>query len=238
MKNYKKIFSDSTEDSEAESNPTNKSKTWEDIYGRKRDKDGNVLEAESSTKDGKYIPPHVRARLAAESGEDPKKLEKLNRLKKQLKGWLNRLSEANMHKIVTDIDNLYMQNPRYDMNLTLTSLIFDSLVSNVLAPERMVLEHMMLIAALHANVGSEVGELHDDINLLVLFEFFHFHPSGAHFLQSMIEKFSSMLTSLHEYDVEDKQLDNIVFIICHMYTFKVNSKLFSFYSIAERTDFV
>lgn len=63
-----------------------------------------------------------------------------------------------MHKIVTDIDNLYMQNPRYDMNITLTALIVDSLVSNVLAPERMVLEHMLLIAALHANVGSEVGK--------------------------------------------------------------------------------
>lgn len=152
-------ISESVDDSEADAKTTNGTKTWEDIYGRKRDKDGNVIEPQSSAKDGKYIPPHVRARLAAENGDDPKKVEKLNRLKKQLKGWLNRLSEANMYKIVGDIDNLYMQNPRYDMNITLTSLIFDSLVSNVLAPERMVLEHMLLIAALHGNVGSEVGEL-------------------------------------------------------------------------------
>ncbi|KAG4076750.1 hypothetical protein HA402_002037 [Bradysia odoriphaga] len=189
--------SESADDWEAETKTT---KTWEDIYGRKRDKDGKVIEPETSAKDGKYIPPHVRARLAAEGGDDPKKLEKLNRLKKQLKGWLNRLSEANMYKIVGDIDNLYMQNPRYDMNVTLTSLIFDSLVSNVLAPERMVLEHMLLIAALHGNVGSEVG---------------------AHFLQFTIEKFNSMLANLHGYDVEDKQLDNVIFIICHMYTFKL-----------------
>lgn len=159
------FFSDFAEDSETETKPTNDSKTWEDIYGRKRDADGKVIESEATTNDGKYVPPHVRARLAAESGEDPKKVEKLNRLKKQLKGWLNRLSEANMYKIVTDIDNLYMQNPRYDMNVTLTSLIFDSLVSNVLAPERMVLEHMLLIAALHANVGSEVGELNGSSDL-------------------------------------------------------------------------
>ncbi len=152
---------DSAEDSdEAETKTANSSKPWEDIYGRKRDKDGNIIIEDSVTaaKDGKYIPPHVRARLAAESGDDPKKLEKLNRLKKQLKGWLNRLSEANMYKIVTDIDNLYMHNPRHDMNITLTSLIVESLISNVLAPERMVLEHMLLIAALHGNVGSEVGE--------------------------------------------------------------------------------
>lgn len=149
-------------DSEGETETANDSKTWEDIYGRKRDKDGNVIGTETSTQDGKYIPPHVRARLAAESGEDPKKAEKLNRLKKQLKGWLNRLSEANIYKIVTDIDNLYMQNPRHDMNITLTSLMFDSLISNVLAPERMVLEHMLLIAALHGNVGSEVGEFENE----------------------------------------------------------------------------
>lgn len=197
------FLSESAEDSEAETPTETRSKTWEDIYGRKRDRDGNVIEPDTSAKDGKYIPPHVRARLAAESGDDPKKLEKLNRLKKQLKGWLNRLSEANMYKIVSDIDGLYMQNPRHDMNITLTSLIVDSLVSNVLAPERMVLEHMLLIAALHGNVGSEVG---------------------AHFLQFMIEKFNSMLPNLHGYDVEDKQLDNIVFVICHMYTFKVSVK--------------
>ncbi|KAJ6628988.1 Nucleolar MIF4G domain-containing protein 1 like, partial [Pseudolycoriella hygida] len=186
------------DEEEDESKPTKKLNTWEDIYGRKRDRDGNIIEPESAG--GKYIPPHVRAKLAAESGEDQKKLEKLNRLKKQLKGWLNRLSEANIFKIVSDVDKLYMQNPRYDMNVTLTSLIYESLVSNVIAPERMVLEHMLLIAALHANVGSEVG---------------------AHFLQFMIEKFSSMLTGLHECDVEDKHLDNIILIICHMYTFKI-----------------
>lgn len=170
LKKYQNFFLGSTDDSEDETDPANNSKTWEDIYGRKRDKDGKVIGSDASTKDGKYIPPHVRARLAAESGEDPKKLEKLNRLKKQLKGWLNRLSEANMYKIVTDIDNLYMQNSRYDMNLTLTSLIFESLVSNALAPERMVLEHMLLIAALHANVGSEVGGFClTDIHRLVLF---------------------------------------------------------------------
>lgn len=169
LKQYQNFSLGSADDSDAETDTANNSKTWEDIYGRKRDKDGNVIGSEAPTKDGKYIPPHVRARLAAESGEDPKKLEKLSRLKKQLKGWLNRLSEANMYKIVTDIDNLYMQNSRYDMNLTLTSLIFESLVSKALAPERMVLEQMLLIAALHANVGSEVGEYClRDIHRLVL----------------------------------------------------------------------
>lgn len=64
-----------------------------------------------------------------------------------------------MHNISTQIENLYMNNSRNDMNETLTNLLLDSLVSAVLTPERLLLEHVMLVAILHANVGTEIGEL-------------------------------------------------------------------------------
>lgn len=169
-------------------------KEWEDIYGRKRNQDGNVI-----TETTKYVPPHLR-KLADAEDDDPKRKEKLMRLKKQLKGYINRLSEANMHKIATDIDGLYMQNSRNDMNNTLTSLITEALISNVLAPERLVLEHALLITVLHANVGSEVG---------------------AHFLQKLVQSFDEKLKKIDEYEVENKELDNYVFILCHLYTFKI-----------------
>jgi nucleolar MIF4G domain-containing protein 1 len=44
------------------------------------------------------------------------------------------------------------------MNEALTDLLFESLVAHVLTPERRVMEHAMLVAILHANVGTEVGE--------------------------------------------------------------------------------
>lgn len=136
-----------------------------------------------------------------ETGDsDPKRREKLQRLKKQLKGYTNRLSEANIHKIANDIESVYMQNSRYDANHTLTELVMEALISNVLAPERLVMEHTMLIAVLHANVGTEVG---------------------AHFLQKFIERFDQMIGQIDAYDVENKEMDNIIFVICHMYTFKV-----------------
>lgn len=188
---------------------------WEDIYGRKRDADGNII-AEEDNKEVKYVPPHIRARLAAASNadEDPKRKEHLIRLKKLMKGNLNRLSEANMHKIVNDIDQLYMRNPHHDINSTLATLLQDALIGKAITPERMIMEHAMLIAALHANVGSEVG---------------------THMLEMLIERFNSMMkTGIDQYEVEDKTLDNIVLILCHMYTFKVSSlfpidrKLYSF----------
>jgi len=51
-----------------------------------------------------------------------------------------------------------MTHSRHDMNNTLTSLTLEALVSPVLTPDRLVMEHCLLISLLHANVGSEVGK--------------------------------------------------------------------------------
>lgn len=215
------VDNDSDESDESHQNEE-KPDIWEDIYGRKRDKQGNVITESSnetglSNDTGKYIPPHLRARMAAEAANgmadvdvemDPKRKEKLMRLKRLLKGQLNRLSEANMHKISSEIDSLYMQNSRYDMNTTLTILISDALISHALAAERMVMEHALLVAALHANVGTEVG---------------------ANMLENLVDRFHKMLQhGIDQYDVEDKTLDNVLFFLCHMYTFKVNAESIQF----------
>lgn len=59
-----------------------------------------------------------------------------------------------------------MQNSRNDMNDTLTKLIFESLIQPILVPDRLIVEHTMLMAALHANVGTEVGKVNIFITLL------------------------------------------------------------------------
>ena len=50
-----------------------------------------------------------------------------------------------------------MENSRNDMNTTLMDFFTSSVVSEVLTPERLLLEHVLLVTVLHANVGSEVG---------------------------------------------------------------------------------
>ncbi|XP_063243900.1 nucleolar MIF4G domain-containing protein 1 [Bacillus rossius redtenbacheri] len=165
---------------------------WEDIYGRTRDKKGNVVQMGAQ---GKYVPPHLREQTG---GGDAKKREQLLRLRKQLKGLLNRLAESNMNSIAQQLDELYMSNSRNDMNETLTQLVLESLISPVLAPERLVMEQVMLVAILHANVGSEVG---------------------AHFMQVLIKKFELLNSQCQE--VEKKELDNVVLTLCHLYNFRV-----------------
>nr|XP_050848257.1 nucleolar MIF4G domain-containing protein 1 homolog isoform X2 [Vespula vulgaris] len=159
---------------------------WEDIYGRTRDKKGNIVNNVSS----------VIQRKPLEAIQDND--EKRCRLKKQLKGLLNRLAESNMHIIANQVDELYMCNSRNDMNTILSELIMQALISSVLTPDRLICEHMMLITILHANVGTEVG---------------------AHFLLTFIKKFDEMLKA--SYTVEDKQLDNLVLLLSHLYNFKV-----------------
>ncbi|XP_016922254.1 nucleolar MIF4G domain-containing protein 1 homolog [Apis cerana] len=166
---------------------------WEDIYGRKRNKEGNIIYANNANK---YVPPAIRATIThnINSNED----EKLHFLKKQLKGCLNRVAEHNMHNIVNQIEALYMTNSRNNMNNILSELVLESLISHVITPDRLICEHMMLIAILHANIGIEVG---------------------ANFLEKLIKKFIEIMEKFQ--NIENKELDNVVLIISHLYNFKV-----------------
>jgi len=65
---------------------------WEDIYGRQRDKEGNIVSK-------KYVPPAVRITNDNISSDS----EKVSRLKKQMKGILNRLAEQNMYTIANQV---------------------------------------------------------------------------------------------------------------------------------------
>lgn len=179
--------SDENKDLEDESSEeTNEDGTWEDIYGRLRAKDGSVV-----TSGQKYVPPAARLK-----SEDSSRSQKVERLTKQLKGLMNRLAESNMHSIATQIEELYMSNSRNDMNSVITNLVIEALVSNILAPERLLMEHVLLITVLHANVGTEVG---------------------AHFLQTIVKLFDEYLKNPDE----SKKLDNVIIILAQLYNFKL-----------------
>ena len=91
-----------------------------------------------------------------------------------------------------------MCNSRNDMNELLSLLMIESLVTPVLTPNRLITEHMMCIAILHANVGTEIG---------------------AHFILTLVQKFDKMIQKPQE--VENKELDNLVLMISNLYNFKV-----------------
>uniref|UniRef100_V9KM10 Nucleolar MIF4G domain-containing protein 1 n=1 Tax=Callorhinchus milii TaxID=7868 RepID=V9KM10_CALMI len=138
---------------------------------------------------GKYIPPQLRRM-------DVKKKEELERLKKAVKGLLNRLSEPNMASISGQFEELYMTNSRKDMNDTLTDLLLAACVTPALMPDRLLMEHVLLVSILHHNVGIEVG---------------------AHVLEIVVKKFDE----LSQHYTEGKECDNLINLVAHLYNFHV-----------------
>ncbi|XP_017789407.1 PREDICTED: nucleolar MIF4G domain-containing protein 1-like [Habropoda laboriosa] len=189
MKQSKTIKIKCTEITKTNNININNEDIWEDIYGRKRDKEGNIIH-----NDNRYVPPAARIVPHNINPDD----EKLHSLKKQLKGYLNRVTEHNMHYITNQIEAMYMTNSRNNMNYVLSELTIESLVSHVITPDRLICEHMMLVTILHANIGVEIG---------------------ASFLEKLIKKFIDIIG--RPQDVEDKKLDNVALMLSHLYNFKV-----------------
>ncbi|XP_062048912.1 nucleolar MIF4G domain-containing protein 1 [Lepus europaeus] len=148
----------------------------------------------------KYTPPQVRR---AEGTVDVQKQEELDRLKKQVKGLINRLSEPNMASISGQLEELYMAHSRKDMNDTLTAALMGACVTAAAMPSRLMMEHVLLVSILHHTVGIEVG---------------------AHFLEAVVRKFDDV----YKHGSEGKESDNLFTIIAHLYNFHVVQSLLIF----------
>lgn len=162
----------------------------EDIYGRLRDKKGNLIKMQTAEEQAtRYIPPGKRLSTANQVNADALKL------KRQMKGLFNRLAESNLPSIVSAVEKLYLNHSRHNMQEAVNALIIESLVGQTLSPERLIMEHCVLIAALHANVGTEVG---------------------AQFLELVVRRFDAAYKIIA---TETKELDNLILIVAHLYNF-------------------
>ncbi|XP_005798637.1 nucleolar MIF4G domain-containing protein 1 [Xiphophorus maculatus] len=139
---------------------------------------------------GKYVPPQLR------NIADDKRKAELEKLKRKVKGLLNRLSEANMASICGQLEELYMSCSRKDMNDTLTDVLLAACVTPTLMPDRLLMEHVLLVSILHYAVGLEVG---------------------AHFLETVVRQFDEV----YKNSSEDKECDNLIAIIAHLYNFQL-----------------
>ena len=145
--------SESDENTQSNSNPhpiatdpekCQEEKYWEDIYGRTRDSQGNVVKLQASSTqsvaisaDGdsnphRYVPPALRSSATTND-------ERLMKLRRQIKGLLNRLAESNMHLVSRQLEDLYFSNSRNDMNECLCKLITSAIITSsgsTTTPER------------------------------------------------------------------------------------------------------
>ena len=108
------------------------------------------------------------------------------------------MSSSNVGGIAREIEQSFNVSSKNDLNEILFTLYQESLLTNIRAPERLVMEHALLIGILHTNVGIAVG---------------------ASMLQSTVTKFIDIYNQT--ISEEDKTLDNMINFILNLYVFKV-----------------
>jgi nucleolar MIF4G domain-containing protein 1 len=98
----------------------------------------------------KYVPPALRAPPASDT-------EALLRLKRQIQGLINRLSEANVLSILRDVEKIYQDNPRGYVNSTLIDLLIGMLSDPSALLDTFLILHAGFIAAIYKVIGPDFG---------------------------------------------------------------------------------
>lgn len=165
----------------------------------------------------KYIPPALRAKLAAANSSpnthpnsasadaelDPIVAQKLRR---QTQGLLNRLGDSNIDTILTDIEVLYRTHPRFHVTSSLTTLILSTITSRSKLIDTFVILHAALIASLHKVVGVEFA---------------------AYFIQRLVEELTLHYEALktsdggEEGEERGKECLNLTVLACELYNLHV-----------------
>ncbi|KAJ3149266.1 suppressor of glycerol defect [Geranomyces michiganensis] len=150
---------------------------------------------------GKYVPPHLRNKPANKS-------EQYMRLKRQVQGQLNRLSDANMESIISNIEECYRNNSRHDVTEILTDSIVSFIADHANLLDSFVMTYAAFVASLYAIVGVEFC---------------------AHLVQTVVEVFEK---SRAEYlagravdpegvEAKSKRCTNVVTLLAYLYNFEV-----------------
>lgn len=99
---------------------------------------------------GKYIPPSMRGAPSSDT-------ESLQRLRRQVQGLLNRLSEANLISILQSVEQIYQNNPRQYVTTTLIDLLLGLICDRTTLMDTFLILHAGFIAALYKVIGTDFG---------------------------------------------------------------------------------
>lgn len=143
----------------------------------------------------KYIPPSLRA-------DDPSTSEDLTRLRRQLQGLLNRLSEANLLSILREVEEVYRCNPRQHVSSILLDLLIGLLCDPTSLQDTFIILHAGFIAAIYKVIGTDFG---------------------AQVIQRIDSAFVEFYDSEREEGGNGRRSANLVSLLAQLYTFQVIS---------------
>ncbi|KAL8695730.1 MAG: hypothetical protein Q9201_007971 [Fulgogasparrea decipioides] len=141
----------------------------------------------------KYVPPSLRTQAFSET-------EDLSRLRRQIQGLINRLSEANVISILGDVESLYRGNPRQHVSSALLDLLIGLLSDTASLQDTFVVLHAGFFAAVYKTVGSDFG---------------------AQAVQRIDEVFRVNYGVNADDGQRSKKLTNLMSLISQLYTFQV-----------------
>ncbi|MCJ1359756.1 MAG: suppressor of glycerol defect [Icmadophila ericetorum] len=147
----------------------------------------------SNLSSAKYVPPSKRGATAPDT-------EDLQRLRRQIQGLLNRLSEANLATILTDVEKLYRLHPRQHVSSTMLDLLISLLCDSTSLSDTFVILHAGFIAAMYRQMGTDVG---------------------AQVVQRTVEEFDIYYAMELGGDSNGKRLTNLISLMAELYNFKV-----------------
>ncbi|KMU86960.1 MIF4G/MA4 domain-containing protein [Coccidioides immitis H538.4] len=124
--------------------------------------------------------------------------ESLLRLRRQIQGHLNKLSEANIISILGDMEKLYQDYPRQSVTSVLIDILFGLVCSGSSLNDTFIILHAGFIAAIYKVIGMEFG---------------------AEFVQNLVQRFDSMYEEKDKGESSRKDMVNLLSLLSHLYNF-------------------
>lgn len=142
---------------------------------------------------GKYIPPSLRAPPSSDA-------ELTGRLKRQVQGLLNRLSEANIISILGDVEKLYQNNPRQYVTSSLIDLLLGLLTDPTTLNETFIILHAGFISAIYKVIGADFG---------------------AQLIERLVEGFDRHYKQAESNETSGKESTNLMSLVAQLYNLQV-----------------
>lgn len=145
----------------------------------------------------KYVPPSLRGDINSKDS---------TALKRQLQGYLNRLTESNLHSIIKDVEKIYASQARGQVTASLVYAIMAQVSSTATLSDSFFVLHGGFVAALYKTVGESFAS---HIVTRVVADFRHEYLKASSEIPGEVGKALSKMTS------------NLVTFIAELYVFQV-----------------
>ena len=150
-----------------------------------------VAPVAANTSTVKYVPPSRRKAPDTDT-------EALQRLRRQMQGHLNKLSEANIVTILSELEQLYQSQARQDVTSTFTDLLLTLFCDRSALQSTFVILYAAFIAAAYKIIGTDFG---------------------AEIVSKLVERLDEYYPAFDS--TTGKEAVNLISLISHLYTFHV-----------------